>query len=251
MAACAPRSACRLELALALPPPWTLHADDVTASTWSAALLRGFHHDCSGAALAWDEVATPLTPPRVVRLDEGDTQLLWLQTHRLADGRVGGPVARVAVDAEQLTVQTLGSVVMPDGVAHIESRMMKTTEVVMIQSSTCDEAASMACHAQAVMLVKDGQRFVYDANSGSLDLRRIAIAPLAGGLQRRTRLQASVTFQDGHLRHEESVTVEHIDPKHADMPGHILREGQATRMLTWDGAAWHADKPSLWERLAS
>jgi hypothetical protein len=247
-----PAPICHLDMNLALFPPWQPDPHQFDTSLWSGLLLRGTQMDCTGRTLdVPDAAAEPLKSPKIaLQQHHGSTWLVWLKTHRTADGRFWGPVARTHVAYEQMQVQAIGTLYAPERGFSMRWLEATSPQMLQIMQGSCEPMQGAPCDTEMQLLTIENGQFE-SAPGGAIALARRHAVPCGKACLRTTVLEADVTCDPNapsdFLVHERMV-VHELTESTAVGPGRLLRRSEATRTLHYADHRWHSSTTPLWER---
>jgi hypothetical protein len=254
----------------------------VQAHAWLALLVqldlgRGgifATRDCVGDAIRYVAPAacgsTAIGPPEltpeleaigdesvIVRHVAGQRYIVWIITHRFANGEGYGPVALVEHEAGALSVQALGRLRMRSERVKLERWSLAGQALLAASGETC-AAATKSCQRTLHVSLQRGTRLVelpVHEQSGAclqtadFELTRERELPLATGLHRRYELHAQVTHDAGQLRVEERMLVRDFDASAPLQPARKLQRIDMQRVLQARASDLFTNQPSLWNRV--
>lgn len=188
-------------------------------------------------------------PPRIVaRMHrEGEDDVLWVATHRTADGMHAGPVAMVRRTALGLEVQALGRHVGP--AEHVDARVLRAGSMVVVSIES--EAGQ---DRVADLLIRAGGALVpaalEDPELGCQAPARLVLRgrreqPTGDGWTRQAVHTTVLDEGAGALLVREHLTIRELDAHDRDAPPRATHDADAVRRLVASGTRLRADRGPL------
>ncbi len=254
------------------------------AQAWTQLLLQGYDPqtrratspalDCSGSKVRWEAPAVLCSDPSTARamlpdrpildadvvVTEVDPahRLVWIITSRYASGDALGPVALVETRGQMLTVEAVGSLRANPERAKLGILRTGGSLLLVAEGERCAGEKAASCERSARVMPLVGNRFepsrvVNGAGAclgaGWLHLTREEIEKLAGGRERRYRVDASLSAGADGLRMQELVTVHDREGRTATAPERLFRRAEGTTVFRVWGSDLLAETPTLWTRV--
>lgn len=199
---------------------------------------------CAGAPPAHGQLFA--IPPRLAAVARrpGEDDVVWVATHRTADGSLSGPLAIVRHTAVGLEVQALGTHAGPGEQAHPRILRAGPTTLVVIEAAQGDTRV-------AHLLVQSGGALVPAAlddptlgcqSPARIVLRRTDRGPAPGGWRERRVRTATIDEEAGTFVVREHLSVEEVDSDGPDARVRARRDSDRVRTLTAAGARLRADR---------
>lgn len=251
---------------------------------WLALLLRGYDPatrrvtspaiDCTNTQIRWDAPVVacsdgtkwktplpdrPLSEREVVVAPAGDDLwLVWVQTSRFASGDSLGPVAIVEMKSRRLVVRAIGALRANPTRTRLRLDKLGEVEMLVADGESCVTSDPASCQRAARLLPLRGERFMPEplisrtgecVSAAWFDLAREESETVEGGVKRRYRLDAALTFGPGALQIEEQLAIHDLDPRKPQAPPRLLRHAQGTRTVELVGGRMVTVEKPLWGRV--
>ena len=255
----------------------------VTPQEWLRALVRPkvvrgeliAEYDCTGAAIRWEPPpdtcivkSPPLDPPAPQALGEqavyermlpDDRRLVWIVTHRFANGEGFGPVALVHILKNGLETEAIGDLRLRTERVDLQLWTIGQSKVLQAAGEMCtnkDDPAS--CHRAINVLVLSDKAFVHPAityrdgrciDAPWVEVKRKEDLPLQTGWNRHFEITSTVSHDTRYLVITEQVRVEESDPNAPDIPPREVRRIDTDRFIHVEGPRLLTRQHPLWPRI--
>ncbi len=262
-------------------------ARPVRPNHWMNLLLKGFrfrrdakgqldfraHYDCIGESIVWpappaDCPAPPPDRPSPARLEESSVierrlpdgdRLVWVITHRYADGDGLGPVALATVSDRRLSVRALGHYRGRTGRVQMRLWSIGQGEVLVVEGERCQQPDKPAtCEREAGVMVLDRDRFavvpIRDREGkciepARVEFRRQAEMSIESGTVRRFEFSASIGHDVRYLVVTEQIDINDFDPTQSGLPPRHVRRVDTERFIHLQGRELVSRQQPLWRRM--
>jgi hypothetical protein len=255
----------------------------VTSADWAKLIVKlepsggAFvaNKDCTGLPIHWTPPpsncivkAPPLGTPQPVPLTEesvvermlpGDHRLVWVMTHRFANGDGYGPVALVRIYPRGLAVEAIGPLRLRRERVGLELWRIGGREILVAQGETChDKKDAGSCHRAANVLVVRKHAFLdppITYPDGKcidvpwIELLRQADLPLDSGWNRHFEITSSLSHDQRYFVITEQVLVQDSDPDEPDVPPRQVRKIDTERFIHLDDGTLHTRQHPLWPKV--
>jgi hypothetical protein len=231
--------------------------------------------DCTGHAIWWEPpdedclVKTPLLePPRPDKLREGDVfertvaadlRLVWIVTHRFANGDGFGPIAVVRIHRKGLEVEAIGTLRLRTERVKLELWHVRDRAIVVATGETCTDrndrrscrrASNVLIHSRKVlfspMLTYPNGRCI---DEPWIELRRVEDLPLESGWNRHFELRSTLSHDDRYFVISEQVAISDSDPNEPNSPAGEVRRIDTQRYIHLQGSRLVTRQHPLWPRV--
>jgi hypothetical protein len=204
----------------------------------------------------------PIAQEAVIERAVGpDERLIWIVSHRFADGEGYGPLSLVRRVADGIRVEALGSLRMRSERVRLELWQFKREAVVVASGETCGQLDGRPhCNREVRLMVQRDQDLV-DAplsdltgqcmQDASFELARHHRERLDSGLLRDFELSATLSHDAHYVIIEERLVVRDIDPGAPTLPPREVQRIEANRFVRADQGRLVSRQHSLWERAVS
>lgn len=232
-------------------------------------------YDCTGAIIRWSPPPqtcivkspdigqpspVPLTEESVVeRRLAGDERLVWVITHRFANGDGFGPVGLVKILRRGIAVEALGPLRLRTDRINMELWQIGGPEVMVATGETCyDKRDPGSCHRASNVLVLRQNAFLdppITYNDGRcidapwVELSRRADLPLDSGWNRHFEITSTLSHDERYLVITEQVLVEDSDPDAPDVPAREVRRVDTQRFIHLDAGRLVTRQHPLWPKI--
>jgi hypothetical protein len=231
--------------------------------------------DCTGRAIRWQPAAAPSCkeaspdrePPLPVPIGQdsvierslgSDRYLVWIVSHRFANGDGFGPLALARRVANGLQVDALGSLRLRTARVNLELWTLRQEAVVVASGESCGGRIGEAVCRRAVRLLLHRTRALLEptlvdgsgrcVQESPLELSRQHEQTLATGLRRSFELDAVLQRDPRYIVVEERLLVRDTDPSAPQLPPREVQRIEAKRfILVQDGRLISRQHP-LWQR---
>jgi hypothetical protein len=232
------------------------------------------NRDCTGLPIHWTPPPSncivktpPLGTPQPVPLTEesvvermlpGDHRLVWVMTHRFANGDGYGPVALVRIYPRGLAVEAIGPLRLRRERVGLELWRIGGREIMVAQGETChDKKDAGSCHRAANVLVLRKHAFLdppITYPDGQcidvpwIELVRQANLPIEGGWNRHFEITSSLSHDERYFVITEQLRVEDSDPDQPDVPPRPFRKADTERFIHLEEGALHTRQHPMWPK---
>jgi hypothetical protein len=232
-------------------------------------------HDCTGAEIRYEPppsdclVKAPLlTAPEPVPLTEesvferrlqGEQRLVWVATHRFANGDGFGPVALARILATGIEVEAIGNLRLRRERVDLDLWTIEGRKVLVAHGETCMKRRDpSSCHRAANVLIELDKAFLHPVisyKSGRcidepwVELKRSEDLPLENGWNRHFEITSSLTRDLRYVVITEQVRVQDSDPDAPDIPPREVRRIDTERFLHVEGPLLVTRQHPLWPRI--
>jgi hypothetical protein len=215
---------------------------------------------CPGASTAAELAApVPIHQGSVIERNVGGSQrLLWIVSHRFANGDGFGPLAFTRRVPDGIEVAAMGYLRMRMQRVNLELWRVQHEAVVVASGETCAHTDPARSCQRAVRLLVHRMSALIDApltdHSGRclqeplIELNREQQQPLASGLQRRFELTSAVSHDARQIVLEERLVVRDSDPSMPLVPPREVQRIEANRFIRVSGGRLFSQQHPLWSR---
>jgi hypothetical protein len=230
--------------------------------------------DCTGRPIRWEprtsemcsgenvESEAPLLSPMsrdavVERSLGGGNYLLWVVTHRFANGDGFGPLALARRVPNGIEVEALGGLRMRTERVNLELWMIQHEAVVVASGESCRHEGPDSCQRTARLLVHKGAALLDPPlldpsgrclQEGSIEMARRHEQTLPSGLRRSFELTSAVSHDARFVVIEERLVVRDIDPSSPLLPPREVQHVEANRFVTVQDGRLFSKQHPLWTR---
>jgi hypothetical protein len=231
--------------------------------------------DCTGHEIWWEPpdsdcvVKTPLLEaPRPTQLREGDVfertvsadvRLVWVVTHRFANGEGFGPIAVVRIHRDGLEVEAIGALRLRTERVKLELWHIGSRAIIVASGETCSakndpgscqRAANVLIHFRKTLF----SPMVSYPNGRCIDepwieLRREEDLPLESGWNRHFELLSTISHDDRYLVISEQVVINDSEPEAPNVPPREVRRIDTQRFIHLKDARLITRQHPLWPRV--
>lgn len=192
-------------------------------------------------------------------LPEG-RRLVWVMTHRFANGDGFGPIGAITFDRKYAYVGSIGFLRLRPTRVDLDLWEIGSRVVLRGEGETCaDQRNASTCRRATNLLVYNKQRF-HAVPMRRTDTNECIDAPwvervreadltLDNGWNRHMVITASVTHDQRYVVITEHVDVKDTDPKHTDIPPRDVRKIDTERFIHVRGPNLFTRQPPLWPRI--
>jgi hypothetical protein len=233
--------------------------------------------DCTGHPIRWEprtsgmcpgestELETPVPAPIardsvIERSLGGGNYLLWVVSHRFANGDGFGPLAFVRRLPTGIEVDALGGLRMRTERVNLERWMIRGEAVVVASGESCAHDGTEGCQRAARLLVHKGSELLdpplldpsgHCLQEASIEMARRHEQTLPSGLQRSFELTSAISHDARFVVIEERLVVRDIDPNSPAMPPREVQHVEANRFVHVQGGRLFSKQHPLWARALS
>lgn len=231
--------------------------------------------DCTGTTIWWEPpdesclVKTPLLEqPKPTQLREGDVyerrvsndvRLVWVVTHRFANGEGYGPIAVVRVHTTGLEVEAIGGLRMRTERVNLVLWHIGQRAVVVATGEACTDPRDPAsCHRAANVLVHFNKVLFSPMLSFPdgrcidepwVELKREEDMPLESGWNRHFEIRSTVSHDSRYLVITEQVQIRDSQPNEPALPPREVRSIDTERFIHLDGPKLITRQHPLWPKV--
>jgi hypothetical protein len=233
--------------------------------------------DCTGSPIRWEpraggmcpgensELETPSPAPIsrdsvIERSLGGGYYLLWVVSHRFANGDGFGPLALARRVPTGIEVDALGGLRMRTERVNLERWMIRGEAVVVASGESCTHAGTESCQRAARLLVHKGSALLdpplldptgHCLQEASIEMARHHEQTLPSGLQRSFELTSAISHDARFVVIEERLVVRDIDPSSPSLPPREVQHVEANRFVHVQGGHLFSKQHALWGRALS
>jgi hypothetical protein len=231
--------------------------------------------DCTGSEIRWQPPpgncvvkSPPLDPPQAVALDEQsvfermlpqDRRIVWVATHRFANGEGFGPVAIVRILNNGLEVESIGNLRLRMERVDLQLWAIEQSKVLVAAGEICTKKGdASSCHRAINTLVMNDKALLNPPityKSGRcidapwVEVKRTEDLPLETGWNRHFEITSTVSHDKRYLVITEQVRVEESDPNAPDIPAREVRRIDTERFIHVEGPQLVTRQHPLWPRI--
>lgn len=231
--------------------------------------------DCTGAEIRWEPpptdcivdaplLAAPVPQPLgehavFERMLPGEQRLVWLATHRFANGDGFGPVALARILPTGIEVEAIGNLRLRTERVGFELWTIEGRKVLVGQGETCTKQGDPStCHRAANVLVELDKAFLHPVITYAdgrcidepwIELDRQEDLPLPNGWNRHFEITSTLSHDRRYLVITEQVVVQDSDPNAPDVPPREVRRIDTERFIHVEGPSLVTRQHPLWPRI--
>jgi hypothetical protein len=232
-------------------------------------------HDCTGSEIKWVPPpascivkSPPLDPPVPQPLSEElifermlpeDRRIVWIATHRFANGEGFGPVAVARILKNGIEVEAIGHMRLRMERVDMQLWQIEQNKVLIAAGEMCAKKSdASSCHRAINSLVMSDKALVNPPityRSGRcidapwVEVKRMEDLPLETGWNRHFEITSSVTHDKRYLVITEQVRVQESDPNAPDIPPREVRRIDTERFIHVEGPRLVTRQHPLWPRI--
>lgn len=231
--------------------------------------------DCTGAEIWWEPpdrdclIKSPLLEePKPTQLREGDiyervvsdqVRLVWIVSHRFANGDGFGPIAVVRIHRKGLEVEAIGALRLRTERVNLELWHIGKQAVVIGTGESCPDAGDRSSCRRAANVMVHFNKVLFSPmltyqNGRCIDepwieLTRQEDQALDSGWNRHFELRSSLSHDNRYLVISEQVVIGDSDPDSAATPTREVRRIDTERFIHIRGPKLITRQHPLWPRV--
>jgi hypothetical protein len=207
-----------------------------------------------------DPVPQPLDERSVFeRQLPGERRLVWVVTHRFANGEGFGPVALARILPNGVEVEAIGEMRLRTERVNLELWKIEGNSVVVAGGEICTKPNdSASCHRAVSVLVAYNKALLHPVLSYRdgrcidepwVELKRQEDLPLETGWNRHFEIVSMVSHDQRYVVITEQVVVADSDPNAPDLPAREVRRIDTDRFIHVERGRLVTRQHPLWPRI--